>query len=96
MNGPQVGKKKKPNSKYVGGLLGIHKGSLGVNWVSVSGFSSYIGYGHFQYINITKGKFARSQDLFWLFLKVALSQKRLEDFYFSKMNIPYHYPEQVI
>jgi hypothetical protein len=29
-------------------------------------------------------------------LKVALSQKRLEDFYFSKLNIPNHYPEQEI
>ena len=29
-------------------------------------------------------------------LKVALSQKRLEDFYFSKINIPNLYPEQKI
>ena len=29
-------------------------------------------------------------------LKVALSQKILEDFYYSKINIPYHYPEQKI
>ena len=29
-------------------------------------------------------------------LKVALSQKMLEDFYFSKINIPNHYPEQTI
>ena len=29
-------------------------------------------------------------------LKVALSQKMLEDFYFSKINIPMHYPEQKI
>ena len=29
-------------------------------------------------------------------LKVALSQKRLEDFYFTKINIPNHYPEQEI
>jgi hypothetical protein len=29
-------------------------------------------------------------------LKVALSQKRLEDFYISKINIPNHYPEQKI
>ena len=27
-------------------------------------------------------------------LKVALSQKILENFYFSKINIPNHYPEQ--
>ena len=29
-------------------------------------------------------------------LKVALSQKILEDFYLSKINIPNHYPEQKI
>ena len=31
-----------------------------------------------------------------VFYKVALIQKRLEDFYFSKINIPNHYPEQKI
>ena len=29
-------------------------------------------------------------------LKVALSQKRPEDFYIAKINIPNHYPEQKI
>ena len=29
-------------------------------------------------------------------LKVALTQKRLEDFFFSKINIPNHYPEREI
>ena len=29
-------------------------------------------------------------------LKVPLSQKRLEDFYFSKVDIPNHYSEQRI
>jgi hypothetical protein len=31
-----------------------------------------------------------------LLLKMALSQKRLEDLYISKVNIPNHYPEQKI
>ena len=36
--------------------------------------------------------------IFWMkyILKVALSQKRLEDFYIAKINIPNHYPEQKI
>jgi hypothetical protein len=29
-------------------------------------------------------------------VKVALSQKRLEDFYIARINIPNHYPEQKI
>ena len=32
----------------------------------------------------------------WVRLKVDLSQKILENFYFSKINIPNHYPEQKI
>ena len=32
----------------------------------------------------------------YIMLKVALNQKILEKFYFSKINIPNHYPEQKI
>ena len=31
-----------------------------------------------------------------IYLKVVLSQKILEDFYFSEIDIPNHYPEQKI
>ena len=46
--------KKQIQNMYVWGLLGVHRGSLGVNWGSMRGFYSYIGYGHFQYINISQ------------------------------------------
>ena len=40
----------------------------------------------------------KNSDIFTkvVLLKMALSQKRMEDFYFSQMNIPNHYPEQKI
>jgi hypothetical protein len=46
--------------------------------------------------DITVQKFCGCQAPLAPMLKVALSQKRLDDFYISKINIPNHYPEQKI
>ena len=45
---------------------------------------------------ILEQKYPKPAIVYKTFLKVALSQKILENFYISNINIPNHYPEQKI